>query len=495
MSRTRGSLLMIGARAIGSILGLLAIPIYAKLLGDRQFGAAVFVQYLVPFFLLLDFGFQEAAQRQITQLHAKGEEDAQWLVHRVHKWVCFWTAGLMVVGSVACGFWITITDSGLTRADTMLLFVQLGALMALTMLYQPMLSLIVAFERFEAFAKINAVAGLVGTVASVALAYVWRSANAIILGTLVTQAIQYVAGARATRRITEERANAPAWDRAAFGSFSKVAFQDYPNRLLSVLAQNGDKLLFSSQDGVAPLALYRKASRAPDALAEMLMMMNGAIFPGWNRDYSTNRERFNDSVGRILSLVLFASGVVLIVPMGFAVPLLQIYLRDQFRPDLAWVCAFVGVYQAFQVYYTALGYALHVAGRRFVIIPLTALNAAITLFATLPVYYRYGLEGVGAMNAIISVLQLPIAVYLLKHSGLPHANIRKHLVQATLVLVLLLAMFGVSWLVAQAPIFARYPSLGLFAAPVLMLVAVYVGHFVKAIDLPHPVKRRLRLPV
>lgn len=484
---------MIGARAIGSILGLLAIPIYAKLLGDKQFGAAVFVQYLVPFFLLLDFGFQEAAQRQITQLHAQGQEDAQWLVHRVHKWVCFVTACAMVIGSLACGSLLTIRDSGLSRGDTLLLFGQLGVLLALVMLYQPMLSLIVAFERFETFAKINAVAGLVGTVASVGLAFVWRSANAIILGMLATQTIQYLAGARATKSLCLDRSNPPKWDKPAFKSFSRVAFQDYPNRLLSALAQNADKLLFSSQDGVMPLSLYRKASRTPDALSEMLMMMNGAIFPGWNRDYSTDRDRFNESVGRILSLILFASGIVLIIPMGFAVPLLQIYLRDQFKPDLAIVCAFVGVYQAFQVYYTALGYALHVAGRRFVIIPLTAINAAITIFATLPVYFSHGLAGVGAMNAVISVVQLPVAVYLLKHSGLPSRHIRRHLAQALLILAVLAVMFGIGWMIASLAVFTVHPWLGFIVVPILMLVAVYVGHFVKAVDLPHPIKRRLKI--
>lgn len=493
MSRTRGSLILIGARAIGSIVGLLAIPIYARILGDKQFGAAIFVQYLVPFFLLLDFGFQEAAQRQIAQLRALEQLAAQWLVHRVHKFVCQIIAVVILALALSCGLLLTIKDSDISRSDTILLFTQLGVLMSLTMLYQPVLSIIIAYENFSQFAKISALASLVGTITSLGLVFVWRSANAIVAGMLFAQILQYSFGAMIVRNLRGDQLTRATWETASFRSFARVALQDFPNRVLLTFAQNADKLIFSNRDGVLPLSLYRKASRAPDSLAETLMMMNGAIFPGWNRDYSTDRNRFYDSVCRVLTLVLFASGVVLIVPMGFSEPFLRIYLGSQYRPEMALVCAFVGIYQAFQVYFTALGYALHVAGKRYVTIPLNVFNAIATVFGTWPVYRTFGIAGVGAMNAAISILQLPVAAYLLRHSGLPKAGIRKHLLDASFVLGLLVLALGAGACISQVNVFAKYPAVAVAVAPVLMLAVVYVAHFLQIVAIPNPIKRRLGL--
>jgi O-antigen/teichoic acid export membrane protein len=493
MGRTKGSLMMFAARGAGALLGLLAIPLYARWLGDAQFGAAIYIQYLAPFFLLIDFGFQEAAQRQISQLQGQDDHEGLWRVHRVHKFTSFVCGAAMAVLCLITAAILKVPRVELSGVDHWMLFIQLAAILGLTVSYQPALCVMVAFERFTEFAKINAVAGLIGTGFSILLTYFWRNANGVIVGLLLTQLLLAMGGAKVCRSIVEGRANPPFWDKPTFWSFGRVAFMDYPNRLLNVVAQNADKILFSTKDGVGQLAVYRKASRLPDAIADLLLMMNGAIFPGWNREYGADPVRFRHGVARILSLILFVAGLALIIPCAFSASLLKIYLGPQYKPELEYVLMFIGVYQAFQVYYTALGYALHVAGRRFVIIPLTALNALVTVVGTIPVYVRFGLTGIAFMNASISLLQLPIAIWLLQHTGMSKRDAFKHFLESVRVAIFLAVFFGVGFALSHVPWIEQRVWTGPLLAIGMMVITLYSAYYLRIVHIPQPVLQRMRV--
>lgn len=493
MGRTKGSLMMFAARGAGALLGLLAIPLYARWLGDAQFGAAIYIQYLAPFFLLIDFGFQEAAQRQISQLQGQDDHEGLWRVHRVHKFASFICGAAMVVLCLLTAAILKVPKVDLSPTDHWMLFIQLAAILGLTMSYQPALCVIISFERFTQYAKMNALAGLTGTGVAIVLTYFVRNANSVVLGLLVTQLCLVVSGASVCREIVQGRKNAPFWDKPTFWSFGRVALLDYPNRLMSVVANNADKMLFSMKDGVGQLAVYRKASRLPDAIADLLFMMNGAIFPGWNREYGADPVRFRHSVARILSLILFVAGLALIIPCAFSASLLKIYLGPQYKPDLEYVLMFIGVYQAFQVYYTALGYALHVAGRRFVIIPLTALNALVTVVGTIPVYVRFGLTGVAFMNASISLLQLPIAIWLLQHTGMSKRDAFKHFLESVRVAIFLGVFFAAGFGLSHVPWIEQRVWTGPLLALGMMVVTLYSAHYLRIVHIPQPVLKRMRV--
>lgn len=494
VSRTRGSVFFIVARAVSAFFNLISVPILLYLLGKDAYGAIVITLYIQNLMSCFDLGITEVAMRQMSgAIAARDDEEFQDL-NRDQFTMNLISGSVMILVGFVCGAMIDLTESGVNRIESLVLFAGIGIQSALNRLSLSVITPLSAYQKFDRISLALALQGIVTTVLAVALAYFTRKPWTYAVAIVVAEALTFLVLALAARKFGRWRFPRPAFRRERLKPLLRLCLVDYPNRVGSFFTAAGDKLLLGLAGAAARLQLvdYRNGSRLPDVLKEMLLSFGITSLPSFSRDFHHSREKFHQGVFLSGLIVFFASCLAMIVPAGFADPLLRVWLGRFYVPDGAYVMLIMAVFQALQTYVLVMGYAFFAMAKRGWFVPLSLGAAAASLFLTLPVYRNFGIIGVASMNAAIGILQTVGLWATLSKLGFPARELFIHAGRIVGVLAVSLLFAAAGWWASGLPFLRNYPALSLILAPVAVLIALFAIVQLKIAPLPDRIAKRLR---
>ena len=494
VSRTRGSVFFIIARAASALFNLISVPILLSLLGKDAYSAIVFTLVIQNLMSCFDLGITEVAMRQMSVAIAARDDEEFQNLNRDQFTMNLISGFVMILVGLVCGAMIDLTESGVGRIEALVLFAGIGIQSALNRFSLSVITPLSAFQKFDRISLAMALQGIATTVLAVALAYVTRRPWTYAVAIVVAEALTFLVLALAARKFGRWRFPRPALRLERLKPMLRLCLVDYPNRVGSFFTAAGDKLMLGSAGATARLQLvdFRNGSRLPDVLKEMLLVFGITSLPSFSRDFQHSREKFHRGVFLSGLIVFFASCLAMIVPAGFADPLLRVWLGRFYVPDGAYVMLIMAVFQALQTYVLVMGYALFAMAKRGWFVPISLGGAAASLFLTLPVYRAYGIIGVASMNAVIGILQTLGLWVTLSKLGFPVRELLIHAARIVGVLAVSLLFTAAGWWTSGLPFLRDYPVLSLITAPVAVLIALFTIVRLKVAPLPDRIARRLR---
>jgi O-antigen/teichoic acid export membrane protein len=262
-------------------------------------------------------------------------------------------------------------------------------------------------------------------------------------------------------------------DRGILKSMWSFVRRSYPNHVLGIVASTADRVLIEKAVGAAPLAGYAVASRIPEVISSLLQPIQETMQPLLSRAHVLGEREFAAQVARATRMALAVGCGFIFVPCGFAEPLLKLWLRDQYVPDLAPIVAGIALYRAFEFYNLSVLLSFIAAGEPGRATPTSIWNAVTTAALSFPVALHFGLPGIVVMNVIIQVQFVPLT-WVLFRKVIPDGPLRSQLVAAAGILAISGASAAGAWALAGVEVIARWPWLALVAAPVWSAATVLV---------------------
>jgi O-antigen/teichoic acid export membrane protein len=491
VSRTRGSTLLIGARALNALFNLISVPIFLSVLGKEGYGAIVFALVVHGLMSLSDIGTGEVVQRQMSLAIAKNDQDEIRELNRDQLSLNLLTGALMLLVGIVLGLTLSLETEGVGRNETFFIFAALGLQSGIYRINQSTSTLLASHQRFDSISIAFALGGLTVTGVAVAAVYATGRPWAYMAAMLVAEGAIFLVLRASARRMGHGAVPRPALRWLRLRPILQLCAADYPNRAAAYFSTWGDKLMLGAANLRVSLVDYRNAARLPDALRDMLTPLAATSLPSLSRDFQRSPGHFRANVLRSGLTVYFAATLAMVAPSGFADPFLRLWLGDMAPRDGAAVMALMSVFQSLQLYLAVMGASFFAAAKRAWFIPITVSGAAAALFLTLPFYRAYGILGVASMNAGLGILQAVGLWFLLLRLGFPGREIAAHAARALAVLAVCLAFVAGGWAVSRTHLLGEFPVLCLVFAPIAILGAGASVLGLRIARLPEAVAKRL----
>jgi O-antigen/teichoic acid export membrane protein len=233
--------------------------------------------------------------------------------------------------------------------------------------------------------------------------------------------------------------------------------------------------------------VYSTAARIPEAGQEVLPV-NATVLPDLTKAHASGPVEFAKSVEKNTLTVFGVACAAILLPCAFAEPVLQVWLGDKYRPEMAWIMVMLGVYAALQMFYTALASAMIAHGSPQRVLPFTLYNAVVLMALAYPCAVRYGIVGLAALRLAIQVAQFVPIIAFTQRTIVPEIALGRWIGRLSGVLLAALA-FGIagyaSWSLPSA-----WVSISL--VPVISGAFLMFCHVSGISPLPDGVRRRLR---
>lgn len=471
VSRTRGSVLLVLARALTALFNIFSVPIFMAILGKDGYAAIVFAIVVHGLMYTLDFGTGEIVQRQMSVALADGDREEVRRLSADQLSINLFSGAVIILVGILLGLTLSLEGTGLGRPETFLIFAFLGVQCAMFRINIGLTSLLSAYRRFDATSLATAAGGIAVTLFALAAIYLTKQSWTYMAAMLAGEFLSFVLLLRGARRAGVWSPVRPHRDFRRLGPILKLCAVETPNRVGSMIASLGDKLLLGAANAKIELVDYRNAARVPDSLWVMLYGATITSLPKLSRDFAQSKEAFHTSALSTGRMAFFVGGIFLLAPTGLGAPFLAAWLGANAPENGDAVMALIAVYQTFQIYVSIMGYALLAAAKRSYFIPITTANAILSLSLTLPIFYRFGLVGVAWMNFGIALLQGFGIWAILAHLGFPRPAVARHAAQ---ILGMLAVMLGVVMLgrASSSAFFSHQtPWLLLAGAPLAAVLA------------------------
>lgn len=490
VSRTYGSILLMGARALNAVFNIISVPILLGILGGDMYGAIVFALTIHGLMGLADIGTMEVVQRQMSMAMARDDLDEVTELNRDQLGVNLLSGVILILVGIICGLTIPLSRAGIGYVESFAIFATLGLQSCLYRINQSISTFLAANQRFDLMSLSSALGGLIVTAVSLITLFMTHRPWSFVVGMMVGEFFNTVILYRGARRIGHWALPRPALRWTRLKPVLKLCAFDYPNRLAKYFASWGDKLMLGTAT-LLDVGAYRNASRVPDALRDMLDPLAGTSLPGFSRDYHHSLPGYKHNVLFTATTVYFAACVAMLVPTGFALPLLHIWLGKNAPAQGPTVMVLMAVFQSFQMYLAVMAIALMAAGKRQLFIPLTASSALVSIFLTLPIYHASGIAGIAGMNATMGVLQVFGIWVLLGAIGFTASERLGHAARILGLFVLMLGFVGLGTWLSRVPPLTTMPMLSLPATICLMAIAFAVTLRLRLARLPDRLERRI----
>ena len=462
-------------------------------LGDVGYGTFVFAVSCAAFLGLVDFGMPAATQRFLGEAMAKSDLVQ---VATIFSFVRILHAALAGVAVLLFGVFAVAYDAGWrTHASdphALLLFL-CGLQVASLIVMSPALTIAYALDRFREVAWINFVQSTATPLLGIVILYFHRTPESLAVSTLIGAVVSVLLAYRLCgARVLPKPGRLAADDRRQLFGLSARGF---PTSVTTVIGGNADKVMIQRASVAGNLGSYYIAGKLPETVFQVVFPLAATVYPELTRLASTDHEAFNRAVERNTRFALALAGSLIIVPSAFSECILRFWMHDGFvnsNPGVVLVLPLMAVYRALEIVYGVTAMAFFAKGIPQYGIPFAVFNAAVTVFATVPMYRWQGIAGVGLMNALIDLAQIIPMIFVLKRYAAPGVRLGHVAGGFTSVLGLsglffVLLKFGV-----DQPLAHSWPAIGFCLAPVGALLAIATMIRLRICEVPESVAARLR---
>ncbi|AQQ10102.1 Lipopolysaccharide biosynthesis protein WzxC [Sedimentisphaera cyanobacteriorum] len=386
-----------GLRLFNHLLSIVRLGVLAIFLTPEQFGVVgaglLLVEVLETF---TQTGFNQS-------LIAKKGSVENWLNTA-------WTAGLIRAGILysiiffASPFAAELKASGELAAQTTMIMRVLGLLIIIKAMNNPGVLYFSKDLRFDKVFKINSISNTAAAVVSIAAAFYYRSAWAIvigkILGALLSAAGGYIMHSFRPRIEINLKKLKDMW---GFGKWITGG------RIVSFLINQGDDFLVWFYLGMKPLGLYQmsyKISTIPgDYVSKTL---NTTLFPAMSK-ISEDKERMRSAYLKLFRMVFtFSCPVVVCLILGSE--FLWLILGSKWAPAIP-VIQILCIKGFFQTMGTSRGPVFLSMGRPNIAFRIKLVRFVFLAAVIFPLASNYGVQGVAWAVAAAAALPQPLGFY------------------------------------------------------------------------------------
>lgn len=467
---------------LGIGVQLVSIPIVWNVLGDVRFGACLFLAFVGRWVGLIDIGFHDGTQRNMTNAFDAKEHARGFTVWNTYRALLL----LHAVAGFALMLALSMVPSLSHEVGPVSMFLAAGTMFAGQYLFFGSTIYFNARRQFGYLAVTNGVQILLSSVLALLLTLFTRRPEAYLAGFAIGNVAVALYSFGTISRQSQGVEGVQGFDREALKYAFDFGRKLYLTRVAAVATSTFDRIV-AKPLGTANIAVYSTAARIPEAGQEVLPV-NATVLPDLTKAHASGPEEFAKSVEKNTLTVLCVSCAAILVPCAFAEPVLQLWLGDKYRPEMAWIMVMLGVYAALQMFYTALASAMIAHGSPQRVLPFTLYSAVVLMALAYPCAVRYGIVGLAALRLAIQVAQfLPIIAFT-QRTIAPEISLGGWLGRLSGVLLIACA-FAVagyaSWSLASA-----WMSISL--VPVVSGAFLFVCHSSGLSPLPDSVRRRLR---
>ena len=276
-----------GGQSVSVLVGLLAMPIYLRILGIESYGLIGFYLSLQAMFAILDLGLSSTLSRELARYtHSGGDPNIQRDLVRTLEWL-YWPIGALIAllvfavsGSIALHWLKSVT---LTPAETAAAISLMGLATALQWpfaLYQGGLR---GVERQVSLNLLSAGAAITRAVACIlVLVYVAPTLPAFLACQIAIAALQTMLSRSLLWRILPPGNRPPRFSRELLVSVRRFSFGLTGISILTLLLMQSDKIILSSMLPLDEFGYYTVAATVAGALSSTVGPFFFSLYPRYS---------------------------------------------------------------------------------------------------------------------------------------------------------------------------------------------------------------------
>ena len=489
-NRAKAATLLMGSKTVAIMLQLIFIPVCFKILGEDGNGFALWVMAVRSMMQLIDFDVPQGL-RHSMMANAKTNETSFWR--------CFQTGlvlnGLIgIVGGLALGLgW------GLLQGEKYAQFSSIIPLMfglaAVQMIVDSIGSTFThPFYAKEEFAQLAISGSIVPSIALVfnfGLVLITRSPVAMLAAGVFESLLTLIITLFLFRKRFGVEHMKPGFDLSVAKEILSVGIRSYPGNISGRIAGTADRVILGSVAGMDLVAIYNIAVKIPQSLVQIVGSATAMMVPEMVHSAQNEPETFRGILRRNVAFFSVLYSCAMIISSGFAVVILKAWVKKDY-PGFAELSILMAIYYTFEMNFSTITTAFYAFKKAQFLFPFALWNALVTVFATGPISKKFGLVGLGWMNAMIDIVQLVPIHWLLTKMIVKDDNMWWYIARLGGAIAVTTVLAGcLSWILRGVPIGREAYGF------VLLMPFASGGAFILAarlrwVALPNSVREKLR---
>jgi O-antigen/teichoic acid export membrane protein len=413
-NRTESVLFVSVVRQIVLFLQFASVAVYFKFLGEAQYGVNGYLLNICALASMIDCSIPTGIQYVLGKT-AKTSEDEFNNHFRTGLTLTIIYSILMML--IIAGTYITVIGRPELRGVPYLpqTFALAGFAIFLGNIAGIMWMPVMAKEEFRPVALNSVIVPLVTIVSTVVFVILLRNPIAFSLGMIVDTTTQLILRVYGSRKYKITRTLLPGFDRASFDEIWRASLKSFLPSIGYRLGANADKVAVGQVLGMDTLSIYRLAFQIPQIVSEISMRFVEFATPEMSRLAATDKQEFSKIIHRNLGIAGAVAFSSILFVSAFGQMIQQVWVPAKYE-NFVWVCFLMGVYYSWESYHSILTKGFFAENKMHLTAPFALFNTLVTVFATPFIAKKFGLVGVGAMNAMIDLVQIfPFHYMAAKH--------------------------------------------------------------------------------
>ncbi|PFG62079.1 PST family polysaccharide transporter [Thioclava sp. ES.031] len=407
----RSSSIIAGAQVVNILVGLIRMKIIAVLIGPAGVGLlGLYANLLQTATMIAGLGLDNVGTRQIATAHAEGSVNAAGRRRRI----MFWGAALLAaLGALI--FWLS---SGLIAQVVLgdserahyLAWLSIGVALNVGAVSQS--ALLTGMRRIGDLGRISILAGVLGTVANLAIVWVWGM-HGLIAIVLVTPVATFLLGHIFVSRLGPAKGERPTLKEMAreWGQMARLGFAFMISGLVATI-------------GILMMRTLVQRELGPDALGQFQaawaigMTYLGFVLGAMGTDYFPRLATvINDPktatrlVNEQTEVALLLAAPILLTMLGFLPWLIKLLYTQDFAPAVE-VLRWQLLGDILKVMSWPLGFVIIAAGAGKTFVATEAIGMAVLLLAAFVGLPITGITSTGIAFLAMYTVYLPLVYWL-----------------------------------------------------------------------------------
>ncbi len=488
-NRASVAVLLMSSKTIAIGLQLAFIPVCYKILGEDGNGFALWVMSVRSLMQLIDLDLPQGI-RHLMMANARSDEERFWRSFRTGLTM---NSCVGLIGAFFLWFgWRLLTGEQSEQFKEIMpvMFGLAGLQMIVDSVGSTFSHPFYAREEFAQLSISGAVAPSIALVFNFFLVLITRSPVAMLLaGVFESLLTMFI-----TLHLFKNRFGLAqlrwSFDRTAAKEILRVGLKSYPGNISGRIAGTADRVILGSVAGMDLVTIYNIATKIPQSLAQIVGSATTMMVPEMVHAAQNEPEKFRGILRRNVSFFSVLYACAMVISSGFAVVILKAWLRIDY-PGFAELSILLAIYYALEMNFSTITTAFYAFKQAHLLFPFALWNAIVTVAATGPISKKYGLMGLGWMNALIDVVQIVPIHWLLTRTVVRDDSMWWYIRRLIIAIgVATLIAVGISWGLRAVPVGREA------AAFVLLMPVASLGSFVTAtrlgvVSLPTSVRAKL----
>jgi O-antigen/teichoic acid export membrane protein len=489
-NRASAATLLMGSKTVVILLQLAFLPVCMKILGEEGNGFALWVMSVRSMIQLIDLDLPQGIRHSMMS-NAKTNDEKFWK--------CFRTGLVLngivgVIGGLILGFgWSLLHGPKYEQFQSILPLI--FGLAAFQMLADSIGSTLshpfYAKGEFSQLAISGSIVPSVALIFNFILVWITRSPVAMMAAGLFESLLTLGITLFLFRKRFGGGSLRFGFDLDIAREVISVGFKSYPGNISSRIAGTADRVILGSFAGMDFLTIYNIATKIPMSLVQIVGGATSMMIPEMVHSAQNEPGTFRGILRRNVSFLSVLYACVVIISSGFSVVILKAWVQKDY-PGFAEISVLMAIYYTLEMNYGTVTTAFYAFKKAHLLFPFALWNAVVTVCATGPISKKYGLVGLGWMNAMIDIVQLVPIHWILTKWIVKDDSMWWYVGRLGGAIAVTTVIAGaISWVLKGVPV-GREAIVFVLLMPVASIGSFVIATRMSLVTLPNSVREKLR---